>query len=109
MRRDEQTSRHITTQLDMSARQLNRLAKAKGSLDPLLSVGFNSESDDSDEQEDSEEEETNFSRGGAVSVLVRTDWSTDVPITGTPQDVFFRLGGSRAELPCIEHLVGLPR
>lgn len=53
----------------MSARQLNRLAKAKG-LDPLLGGGLNVESDESDVLEDSEEEGGNFARGAVVSASV---------------------------------------
>lgn len=55
----------------MSARQLNRLAKAKG-LDPLLGGGLNEESEESDgrSDSDSEEEGGEFSRGGVVSASV---------------------------------------
>lgn len=54
----------------MSARQLNRLAKAKG-LDPLLGGGLNVESEESDGLEDSTEEHgENFGRGAVVSVSV---------------------------------------
>lgn len=60
--------------LDMSARQLNRLAKAKGGLDPLLGGAFNEESDESDGLGDSEEESATFSRGG-VSVLASAESS----------------------------------
>lgn len=52
----------------MSARQLNRLAKAKG-LDPLLGGNLNVDSDESDVLEDSEEE-GNFATGAVVSASV---------------------------------------
>lgn len=58
-----------TYHLDMSARQLNRLAKAKGGLDPLLGGALNEESDESDGLGESEEEVGTFSRAG-VSALV---------------------------------------
>ena len=53
----------------MSARQLNRLAKAKG-LEHLLGGALNEESDASESTEDSEEEKP-FSRGGVISASVR--------------------------------------
>lgn len=53
----------------MSARQLNRLAKAKG-LDPLLGGSLNVDSDESDVPEDSEEEGGNFASGVVVSASV---------------------------------------
>lgn len=54
----------------MSARQLNRLAKAKG-LDPLLGGGLNEESDEeSDGLEDSAEQGDDFGRGAVVSASV---------------------------------------
>ena len=52
----------------MSARQLNRLAKAKG-IDHLLGGALNEESDASEGTDDSEEEE-HFSRGGVISASV---------------------------------------
>lgn len=52
----------------MSARQLNRLAKAKG-LDHLLGGALNEESDEPEGTDDSEEDEP-FSRGGVVSASV---------------------------------------
>ncbi|CAM9753416.1 unnamed protein product [Scytosiphon promiscuus] len=61
----------------MSARQLNRLAKAKGGLDPLLGGALNEESDESEELGDSEEEARTFSTGAAVSVLAFGDDSSD--------------------------------
>lgn len=53
----------------MSARQLNRLAKAKG-LDPLLGGSLNVDSDESDAPEDSEEEGAKIASGMVVSASV---------------------------------------
>ncbi|CAM9226574.1 unnamed protein product [Pylaiella littoralis] len=50
----------------MSARQLNRLAKAKG-LDPLLGGGLNVESEESDGLEDSADEGDKFGRAAVIS------------------------------------------
>lgn len=60
---------HLSVRREMSARQLSRLAKAKG-LDPLLSGGLNADTEDSEEPEESEED-GHFSRGGVVSASVR--------------------------------------
>lgn len=54
----------------MSARQLNRLTKARG-LDPLLGGSLNVDSEESDVPEDSEEEGGNFASGVVVSASVR--------------------------------------
>lgn len=56
----------------MSARQLSRLAKAKG-LDPLLGGGLNAELENSDEESDLEEEVGNgpFVGGSTVVASVR--------------------------------------
>lgn len=54
----------------MSARQLNRLAKAKG-LDPLLGGGLNVESEESDGLEDSADEGDKFGRAAVISASVR--------------------------------------
>lgn len=64
----------------MSARQLNRLAKAKG-LDPLLGGGLNVASEESEgPEESSEDEDEHYARGGVVSALVRTtDCCTALP------------------------------
>lgn len=64
----------------MSARQLNRLAKAKG-LDPLLGGSLNVDSDESDVLEDSEEEGGNFARG-AISASVRGDFTSAACVCG---------------------------
>lgn len=55
----------------MSARQLNRLAKAKG-LDPLLGGSLNVDSDESDAPEDSDEDGGQFASGMVVSASVST-------------------------------------
>lgn len=54
----------------MSARQLSRLAKAKG-LDPLLGGSLNVDSDESDVLEDPEEDGGNFASGVVVSASAR--------------------------------------
>ncbi|CAN0514574.1 unnamed protein product, partial [Ectocarpus sp. 12 AP-2014] len=59
----------------MSARQLNRLAKAKG-LDPLLGGGLNEESEESDGCADSEDE-GELSRGGVVSASAFGEYSSE--------------------------------
>ncbi|CAN0553759.1 unnamed protein product, partial [Ectocarpus sp. 12 AP-2014] len=58
----------------MSARQLNRLAKAKG-LDPLLGGGLNEESEESDGC--AEEEGGDLSRGGVVSASAFGEYSSE--------------------------------
>lgn len=66
---EQRTERGSLPDRDMSARQLNRLAKAKG-LDPLLGGGLNVESEESDGLEDSAEEGSDFGRGAVVSASV---------------------------------------
>lgn len=72
----------------MSARQLNRLAKAKG-LDHLLGGTLNEELDASEGTNDSEEDEP-FSRGGVVSASVSL-WEK-IFITLIPSSLFRKRG-----------------
>ncbi len=65
----------------MSARQLNRLAKAKG-LDPLLGGSLDVESDESDEldsEEEGEEEERDFGKVPVVSASVSSCTDSELP------------------------------